>query len=97
MINVDIVEIHEKEKKEHHKNVETGVKTKVKLAVDLIILKLFCTTSNSSQPLKLFVVANFRCPFMGAKSFISVACRACNFQVYSIIEAEDKENHKKKN
>ena len=48
MINV---EIHEQ--KGLDKNVKTGIKTKVKVAVDLIILKLVYTTSNISQPLKL--------------------------------------------
>ena len=48
MINV---EIHEQ--KGLDKNVKTGIKTKVKVVVDLIILKLVYTTSNSSQPLKL--------------------------------------------
>ena len=32
---------------------KTGIKTKVKVVADLIILKLVYTTSNSSQPLKL--------------------------------------------
>ena len=32
---------------------KTGIKTKVKVAADLIILKLVYTISNSSQPLKL--------------------------------------------
>ena len=59
------VEIYEQQGLD--KNVKTGIKTKVKVATDLIILKLIYTTSNSSQPLKLFVVTNFRCPFMGQK------------------------------
>ena len=48
MINV---EIHEQ--KGLDKNLKTGIKTKVKVVADLIILKLVYTTSNSSQPLKL--------------------------------------------
>ena len=48
MINV---EIHEQ--KGLDKNVKTCIKTKVKVVVDLIILKLVHTTSNSGQPLKL--------------------------------------------
>ena len=43
MINV---EIHDQ--KGLDKNVKTGIKTKVKVAVDLIILKLVYTTSNIS-------------------------------------------------
>ena len=43
MINV---EIHEQ--KGLDKNVKTGIITKVKVAVDLIILKLVYTTSNSN-------------------------------------------------
>ena len=48
MINV---EIHEQ--KGLDKNVKTGIKTKVKVVVDLLILKLVYTTSNNSQLLKL--------------------------------------------
>ena len=48
MINV---EIHDQ--KGLDKNVKIGIKTKVKVTIDLIILKLVYTTSNSSQPLKL--------------------------------------------
>ena len=45
------VEIHEQ--KGLDKNVKTGIKTKIKVAADLIFLKLVYTPSNSSQPLKL--------------------------------------------
>ena len=48
MINV---EIHDQ--KGLDKNVKIGIKTKVKVTIDLIILKLVYTTSHSSQPLKL--------------------------------------------
>ena len=43
MINL---EIHEQ--KGLDKNVKTGIKTKIKVAADLIFLKLVYTTSNSS-------------------------------------------------
>ena len=48
MINV---EIHKQ--KGLDKNVKIGIKTKVKVVADLIILNLVYTTSNSNQPLKL--------------------------------------------
>ncbi|KAJ9679329.1 hypothetical protein PVL29_021300 [Vitis rotundifolia] len=48
MINV---KIHEQ--KGLDKNVKTGIKTKVKVAVDLIILKLVYTTSNNSHGVNL--------------------------------------------
>ena len=76
MINV---EIHEQQGLD--KNVKMGIKTKVKVAADLIILKLVYTTSNSSQPLKLFVVTNFRCPFMGQKIRMSIKL-TMNFHSY---------------
>ena len=41
------VEIHEQKRLD--KNVKTGIKTKVKVDADLIILKLVYTTFNSSQ------------------------------------------------
>ena len=48
MINV---EIHDQKRLD--KNVKMSIKTKVKVTIDLIILKLVYTTSNNSQPLKL--------------------------------------------
>lgn len=63
MINV---KIHEQQ--EYDKNVKTSIKTKVKVVVYLIILSRFTQLlTNSNQPLKLFVVNNFRCSFVGQK------------------------------
>lgn len=63
MINV---KIHEQQ--EYDKNVKTSIKTKVKVVVYLIILSWFTQLlTNNNQPLKLFVVNNFRCPFIGQK------------------------------
>lgn len=61
MINV---KIHEQQ--EYDKNVKTSLKTKVKVVVYLIILSWFTQLlTDSNQPLKLFVVNNFRCSFIG--------------------------------
>lgn len=63
MINV---KIHEQQ--EYDKNVKTSIKTKVKVVVYLIILSWFTQLlTNNNQPLKLFVVNNFRCSFIGQK------------------------------
>lgn len=62
MINV---KIHEQQ--EYDKNVKTSIKTKVKVVVYLIILWFTQLLTDSNQPLKLFVVNNFRCSFIGQK------------------------------